>query len=368
MGNNMLEIQKFLNDHQSDWKSLLTADPYNLFIREKDDMVLFMYNQIDSDFNIPLVSECRGIIFQRDTWKVIACAFYKFWNSGQGHAATIDWSTARVLTKEDGSIQKLFWHNGEWRVSTMSMIDAHECTLQNDLNDSVYNTFYDLFTEAAKIVKLDFDKLNKGYTYTFELCTPWNRVIVPHKEFKLIHITTRDNETLQELELDIGVPKPKAYSMASLDEVVAMAQTLPFSEEGYVVVDGNYNRIKIKSPAYLAVHHLHNNGDINKRRALELIMINEQDEFLSYFPEYIEFFDKIKVAFDDYLDKIRKDVQDITSCTFETKKDYAMVAKNMTSPTIMFLLYDKKVTVDTWEAHVRGLQSEKVIDYLGIYN
>jgi hypothetical protein len=27
-------------------------------------------------------------------------------------------------------------------------------------------------------------------------------------------------------------------------------------DEGYVIVDANFNRVKVKKPAYVAVHHL----------------------------------------------------------------------------------------------------------------
>ena len=41
----------------------------------------------------------------------------------------------------------------------------------------------------------------------------------------------------------------------------------------------------MKSFAYLAVHHLKNNGVMSYRRAVELVRTNEIDEVLAYFPE-----------------------------------------------------------------------------------
>ena len=35
-----------------------------------------------------------------------------------------------------------------------------------------------------------------------------------------------------------------------------MAKALPQIEEGYIVCDANHNRIKVKNPAYVALHHL----------------------------------------------------------------------------------------------------------------
>lgn len=363
----MLELQKFLFEHRGDWERILSSDPYNLTIRKKNSLILFMYDQISSNFDIPLVQECRGIILEEVTFQVAAMAFRKFYNVQEGRAAKIDWATASVLTKLDGSIQKLFWFKDEWRVSTMSMIDAKECTLQNNL-DNRYATFYDLFMEGVRKCNLDFNILNKKYTYIFELCSPWNRVVVPHKEINIFHIGTRNNETLQEMNIDIGVQKPKAYSFNTIEDVLAMAQTLPFSEEGYVVVDGNYNRVKIKSPAYVQIHHLHNNGNMNKTRVLWLIMHKEHEEYLAIYPEYRYYFDEIEGAFNAYLGKVKADIDSIGGKVFETRKDYALTVKGMTNSALMFFLMDGRVKKEDWEKHIRSLPSDKVIEYLHLNN
>jgi RNA ligase len=360
----MLEIQKFLNEHKENWKELLSGPPYELTIREKYNFILFMYNQIESDFNIPLVCECRGIILDRDSFNVLCYAFNKFWNAGEGRAADMDWSTARVQEKVDGSIIKLWWFNG-WHVSTMSMIDAGECTLQNNLDDR-YPTFLSLFQEAATNCGLDLERLNHDYTYIFELVSPYNRVVVPYNEISIYHTGTRNNITLRELDLDIGVKKPKSYGFNTQAEVLAMSSALPFSEEGYVVVDANWNRIKVKGPAYVAIHHLKNNGVINKKRALALIMLNEHEEFLSYFETYKPFFTVIEDAFKQYLDKIKSDLGSVENVVFTTKKDYALTVKSMTCPTLMFLIWDGKVKKEDWEKYLRSLPADKVIDYLKI--
>ncbi len=360
-----LEIQKFLIEHKSNWKELLTSDPYNLTIRERGNLLLFVYSQIDSDFDIPLVCECRGLILEKDTFKVVCLPFFKFWNAQEGRAATIDWSTAVVQEKVDGSILKVFWYEDKWCFSTMSMIDAGECTLQNDL-DNRYPTFYSLFMEGAKKAGLNFDSLNKNYTYMFELVSPYNRVVVPYSDIEIYHTGTRDNITLKELDIDIGVKKPKSYSFNNEAEVLEMASKLPFSEEGYVVVDGNWNRVKIKGPAYVAIHHLKNNGVINKKRALALIMLNEHQEFLSYFKEYKEYFDKIDNAFNLYLGKIKADIESIDGKVFTTKKDYALTVKGMTCPSLMFLIYDGRVKKDEWEKYIRAIPADKIIDYLDL--
>ncbi|MDO5134307.1 MAG: hypothetical protein Q4D81_15210, partial [Eubacteriales bacterium] len=46
--------------------------------------------------------------------------------------------------------------------------------------------------------------------------------------------------------------------------------------EGFVVVDRNWHRIKVKSPEYMAAHHFLNNRRITKSNALTLLLHNRE--------------------------------------------------------------------------------------------
>ena len=85
-----------------DWITLLVEKPYALAIKEKDNFVLFMYNQMESDFNNPLVRECRGLIIDTETLTPVCVPFYKFGNYGEGYVPKIDWNTAKVQEKVEG--------------------------------------------------------------------------------------------------------------------------------------------------------------------------------------------------------------------------------------------------------------------------
>ena len=41
---------------------------------------------------------------ERDNWNVVAMPYYRFFNHGERYADTVDWSTARVMDKVDGSL------------------------------------------------------------------------------------------------------------------------------------------------------------------------------------------------------------------------------------------------------------------------
>ena len=52
--------------------------------------------------------------------------------------------------------------------------------------------------------------------------------------------------------------------------------------------------MKIKSPAYVAAHYTITNGIITKKKLLKVILAHEEEEFLTYCPEYKEAIDEVK--------------------------------------------------------------------------
>ena len=106
-----MELQEFLRSH-NDWEKLLKHDPYNLQIKHQcDHFIIFNYNQYNSDLSLAEVKQARGIIFDETNNYEIACyPFDKFFNASEPLSSKIDWTSACVQTKVDGSIMKLFWN------------------------------------------------------------------------------------------------------------------------------------------------------------------------------------------------------------------------------------------------------------------
>jgi len=54
---------------------------------------------------------CRGIILDaEDDWRVVSLPYVKFFNYGESYAdKTLDWTTAKVYEKLDGSMVTLYW-------------------------------------------------------------------------------------------------------------------------------------------------------------------------------------------------------------------------------------------------------------------
>ena len=345
-----LELIKFL-ENNSNWKEILSKPPYCLTIKEEDGFILLKYNQIDSKFNYELVRECRGIILDKHL-KPVCIPFFKFGNYGESYCPDIDWKSARVQEKVDGSLIKIWFYGGKWRVSTNGTIDAYK----SDIGQSIfsvmnipYQTFGGLFDKAKENCGLDFDRLDKNKTYMFELVSPYNKVVVPYKNIEIYHIGTRDNITFEELDEDIGVQKPKHFNLHSLEDCIKTANKMPYNEEGYVVVDKNWHRVKIKSPQYVAVHHLKNNGELNFSSLVQLVRANEIEEFCIYFPEYKEYVVKLKNKIDEIISELEKEINELKTKKFDTQKDFAIEVKDKQFSAFYFAWNkDKSITAKKW--------------------
>ena len=345
----MLKIQEFIQSHPN-WYELLQQSPYCLKISEDDGFYLFKYNQLSSDFDEEICCEARGIILDsRDGFRVVRMAFKKFFNVGESHAAAIDWDHAYATEKIDGSLMSLWYARGKWHLSTNGTIDAYKATLGDG---SVIKTFGELFDIAYKnITDMDnYNLFNKKKCYTFELVSPWNRIVINYPEPKIYLLSARDMETLQETIIPVRflpeIPRPTYYPIQSLMDCNTIVQKMSDEHEGIVVKDVQGNRVKIKTDSYIRLHHVANNGVLTLERAIDIIKANEADEFLAYFSQYTNYFDSIRAVLSDNsknLSQIKFEVE----CwkmkhSEDSKKDFALHIKNSENPAYRFACYDNK--------------------------
>jgi len=197
----------------------------------------------------------------------------------------------------------------------------------------------------------------------FELTSPHNRVVVKYNETTVRHIGTRDIRTLCESNIDIGVVKPREYSFKTLDECIKNANLLGYDEEGYIAVDRNFNRVKIKSPLYVALNHI-SQGVTTFGNIVEIIQRNEQDEFLTYFPEFSDVFETVNKGIDTFCNKQSELYAEIRSKTYESRKVLAGVVTQTDCPACLFALIDgKSPTPRDW---LLSRPTAKVLALIGV--
>lgn len=129
-------------------KKYSTNEPYNLKISFDGEYVLMKYDMKTADFSSPIVREARGIIFKVGEWEYPVChPFDKFFNYGETFSENVDWNSAVVSEKIDGSLMKLWFDENGWHLSTNGSINAYKTTF-NDRG----NTFGELFEKHCYIM------------------------------------------------------------------------------------------------------------------------------------------------------------------------------------------------------------------------
>ena len=255
--------------------------------------------------------------------------------------------SAVILEKRDGSLIKVVKLGEDYLISTNGCIDAFKAEMQDDLL-CPYKSYGELFMEAMGD---RLSLLDSGKTYMFELTSPYNKVVVPYDKVEIALIGIRDNQSLQEeLICDSSLKDsfllPKRYGFKTLDECIEAAHSLPYSEEGYVVLDKNFNRVKIKSLEYVNVHHLRGEGPMSEKRILDIVRKNEVVEYLIYFPEYKELFNEYKGKVDDLYKAYHLMWLSFSQLEFNSRKEIALFlqdAKDVYDMAFMFKMIDGKI-------------------------
>lgn len=299
-----MKVLEFIRANEN-WEAALAAAPYYINASWDGDYVLLKYNQLASDFNEVIVRECRGCIFyipnRRHEFADIVCyPFDKFGNYGEAYVPNIHWDSARVLEKVDGSLMKCWWHNGAWRVSTNGTIDARNAGTKVE-----GVSFYDVFMRALEKNGNSadfFQSLDQDYTYMFELVSRETRVTIEYPEAAIYYLGARNMIHLNEVQYPATtidrlffsfVRLPKSYPLRTIEECIKVVNSMGADEEGFVVCDGCFNRIKVKSPEYLMASRIRNNGAVTVKRIVEAMRAGYLDDFYAYAPDYREFIDSV---------------------------------------------------------------------------
>lgn len=301
-----LKVVKYIKEYGLD----KTINDFKLVCKDYGNKILLKYNQIESPMSESIVQECRGLILEKYSWKVLSLSFYKFFNYGESHAAKIDWDSANILEKMDGSLISCYydWNDKTWYGATTGTANG-----EGEVNNKLGTNFNDLFWDTVyNKYNLNTCLLNTDLVYMFELCTPYNIVVKPHGESSATLLGVRNRVTLKEIsykELNmvatsLGVPLVKNFDLNSGNVGVLFKtfEDMVWYEEGYVVVDGNFNRIKIKNPAYVHAHHI--KSKTAEHNIITIVKTNEVEEFSATFPERKDELFKLKENYDRLISKL----------------------------------------------------------------
>ena len=365
-----LEIQKYLRTGGS-LENLLAR--YAIKAKRHQaysNLVLFKYNQIDSPFAERIVQECRGIILDEAYgWRVVSRAFDKFFNEGEPLAAPIDWSTARVQEKLDGSLCVLYHYAprhlgaawfGRWIVATSGTPDA------SGRIGMLQRVFSDLFWEAyGANSRLP---TTVDYCFYFELTSPHNRVVVQHAETRLTLLGARHVATGIEVAPNVAAamledqfPHVREFSLTDSAALASsFASMSPLVQEGYVVCDEQFRRIKVKHPGYVALHHA--KDGLGVRAFVDIARSGETPEVIAAFPEFADQLSKTRDAYALLVSEVSADYDRLRAISIQ--RDFAVEALKTRCSAALFAVRAKKAP--SVADYFRAAHVDQVMGLLGL--
>lgn len=354
-----------------------TANPLGVIHEEKKvfwvahklwpDLILFKYD-IGADFRDPVVCASRGIILDStNDWEVVSYSYDKFFNYGESTAAVIDWKTAVVTEKLDGSLTVLYNYKDTWCVQTSGSPDASGPVNGTDMDFATL--FWRTFFECGYSVPKYDDSI-----WIFELCCKENKIVVQYDKPRLVlHAVRERSSGYREIpieDLSTIYEKIKTYptsTMGNLAECLAAAEALnPVKTEGFVVVDGNRNRVKIKSPKYVVLHHLRDK--VTAHGLIDIIRGDEIPEVALYWPELAKQLEEMEASIvkaAEYLEDLYCDVLLKISSLADDKEGMKVWANYISGwPDQAYLFARRRGKIRNARAFLDKMTSRDLADYL----
>lgn len=209
----------------------------------------------------------------------------------------------------EGTMINVYWNGEEWELNTRSLVGGRGQFYKEG------KTFRRMFLEAMNETGLEFDHLNKEYSYSFVFQHPENRIVVPCTTptlylcavYKIDGTTITHVDFRSDTELCGKVNIPKIYSgFASWESVKrdyasSITDSVPYYVLGIIAYDKTtMQRSKLRNPTYETVRSLRGNQPKIQYQYYSLRQQGIVGDFLKYYPEYKEEFSKLRQQVHDF--------------------------------------------------------------------
>ena len=297
-------------------KKTVEAEPYFLKVKEDNNCpdLALIHSQNSSDFTLPIVRICNGLIIDKNNLKIVCYTFEKL-KDDNTPVDEVNYDDCFIEDAVEGSLIRLFFYNNIWQLSTKKCLCASSSKWISTKN------FQEMFMESTTAELLS--KLNPDNCYSFIMSHPENNIICKPLKPILYHLSTRDLNTLNEIEEDIGVLKIARIPFSTyiekkniLDIYNEYINHISLNSEGYVFIDSSYRRHKIIKNN---IKHLRQLWGNNNNRFFRYLELRKDNNLLT---EYINHFENDKDIFVEYEKKVydlANSILDIYMNKFVTK-------------------------------------------------
>lgn len=196
----------------------------------------------------PITRLARGLILDTAARRVAALSFPKFFNLNEIGGDSLPELSFATYEKLDGSLI-IIWHDRvdeAWRCATKGSFNSVQARAAQAWLD-------------RKLACAGSSRLYPGVTYLAEWIAPDNRIVVPYIEPELVLLGAYSEDgielTCEHLSILLSDWRfPTRYDCDSLVDLVATAQALPKTQEGFVLRFEDGTRIKLKGDEYKRIH------------------------------------------------------------------------------------------------------------------
>lgn len=326
-----MQAAEYINNYGID----ILMEEFGIKVSQNDkypDLYCLNYDQIKSPKFHPIVKECRSLVLKLvgGEFVVVSRSFDRFFNLGEVVCEyEFDITNLIAFEKIDGSLVGVWWDEDYgWLYRTRSMIMPDENTGINGHDVS--------WRELIERNLPEMDYLDKSLTYICEVVSNYNRVVTKYDKEGMYLLGTRDSSGEYHMDKHQYLfMSPRTYGFSTISECVQSAKDLPDLEEGYVLYDSTGTpQVKVKSPAYVAAHKLRGEGTPSPKRVMDIIIENEQDEYLAIFPED-------RLLFDPYIKALHEGKKEADLKYFfinriEDQKEFALAVKDEYYASLVF--------------------------------
>jgi hypothetical protein len=287
------------------WPELADAlrTRFNLEVRTDEafpNLALVRYNKQSSRMNEPVARECRSVVFDTRTCRLVAFSPPKSTTvTSLPQSTTV---TSLPLQQQQGQQQlelyvegvmiNLFFHDGKWVLATRSKLGAHTRYY------SQTKDFAAMFAEATGDVETFCSGLDPRCTYSFVLQHPENRIVVPVEKPQAVLMAKY--EVLESGSV-VWYPCQNAENMLkALNTWKRKAWRVP----GIVYHTADGSRFKMWNSTYVAVRLLRGETPRRDFRYMQLRAAREVRQYLSYYPEEAQLMDGFETRFRDATQKL----------------------------------------------------------------
>jgi len=253
-----------------------------------------------------------------------------------------------------------------WEMATKSVIGAgFKCSNIQE------KTFKDMFMESMSECNMNFDSLNKNYSYIFILQHPDNRIVTPFERPSLVLLKIYENKEMiyekniysEEFDdLRYFTKTPKKYKYLAWEDVEKCYQQLDWVHPGIMMYAPDGTRSKIRNEKYENVKKLKGNNFKMQYQYLNLRKMRKIGEFLKYYPELKEVFSKYRndvhrwtsKLYDYYVRfKIKHEIQN-NQIPYQFRPHVFNIHN-------MFISYGKRITFPTVIQYVNDLEPQRMM-------